>query len=103
MTAPRHTAGPWSVRTFAPLGDEKCGQFAVMGKTPHPSVFVCCGELDPRHGDGAANAALLAAAPDLLEAARAARDLILSYMPRMASAPAALVRLNAAIESAEGR
>ena len=97
-----HTPGPWHIRhnrvTVAVLADN--GDYVT--------------ENVRSHGNQEADARLIAAAPDLLEAAIAARGLIEAWMNGIfkrngilweseADRPPALQRLGAAIAKAEGQ
>ncbi len=67
MTTTTHTPGPWTVRGPIP-GPERWKIIDDSGNVP--SIATC---LDA-HGRGAANARLIAAAPDLLKALQALWD-----------------------------
>jgi hypothetical protein len=96
----RHTPGPWQVPSFAP--------WQVNSKDALPGTFVIASCHEDRHTgrtreERNANARLIAAAPDLLEAAKNA----LATYQAHTDAPSWLIHematLLGAINNAEGR
>lgn len=87
-----HTPGPWTVNGFG-------GSFEVLCRT-RDGVAVSAGEI-PK--DGIANARLIAAAPDLLEAAKDALYTLDRLPADTVTAPGVSRSLRAAIAKAEGR
>lgn len=86
----KHTPGPWAkhggvIRSLG-MNDRKVADVRVLDD------------------EGQANANLIAAAPDLLEAIKAARDLWGDYLPPgNSNAMKAMKLVNAAIAKAEGQ
>ena len=66
MTQEKHTPGPWRVGPFEGHVESESGRFicSAMGTTASPDPG------DTIRNENLANAALIAAAPELLEAAR---------------------------------
>ncbi len=69
----KHTPGPWTLRITKPFSEIEGGQIAI--DAPKWSEFItihqhCC--IDPQ--EGVANARLIIAAPDLLEALKKIRN-----------------------------
>ena len=87
-----HTPGPW----HAPLSDGHARSI-VWAKEPHggPVATICVTDPDDTQ---TANAHLIAAAPDLLEALRA----VIEYMPLKPHVNSAYNRAQVAIAKAEG-
>lgn len=63
----QHTPGPWFIDSFAQIGDEK----SIIGR-------VYCGDIFPNDDlpECTANARLIAAAPELLEALEGLSDIL---------------------------
>jgi len=67
MTQTQHTQGPWRVSGFIKFTDPLCGEnnYPIIHNDKIDIGYMCIGNDDMK-----ANAALIAAAPDLLEALR---------------------------------
>lgn len=106
-----HTPGPWDwdgVRVFAPALDEKVPVTMADGTTAMHGMGLialpyACRPVGAWEGCGShdANSRLIAAAPDLLAAAKAIVDSDI-YSPGCAQTRAAFDLLDAAIAKAEG-
>lgn len=95
QNAVQHTPGPWHSGT-----DRNGAPFVIAGGVE--KIANCW---HPVSGDGYANARLIAAAPDLLEAARAAYKVIdILWVSHHANrSDDALEKLRAAIDRASGK
>ena len=62
MSETKHTQGPWRINKYGSIG---AGE---RGTEPIVAIVEPFYSVDRRHGDHAANARLIAAAPDMLEA-----------------------------------
>lgn len=85
-----HTPGPWTVNGFG-------GEFVVIARLLPDGVAVSAHT--SKRIDEIANARLIAAAPDLLEACRLSQDLLVA----LAGGGEVLRKVGAAIAKAEGR
>lgn len=102
-----HTPGPWRVAPFAPVNGVTLSiddDFGLDGGRDYSLAEVTHGDPDELR----ANAALVASAPDLLDALRAVSDdlvaLLAQRMPReVAEQLTSLEAARAAIARAEGR
>lgn len=115
MSETKHTPGPWSVGKTKPSGDESCRMFFTAvnhGEAANPGNTVAWA-FSASRGDAEnaqANAALIAAAPDLLsEAELTVKDLehmhwriTSGYAVDPAKVDAIMGRLRRAIARAEG-
>lgn len=89
----KHTPGPWKAYK------EKLGQIEIIGPFPenYPVAAICVDNDTDR-----ANARLIAAAPDLLEACYVALEGLMPYTEAGETNPLVL-KVCAAIEKAEGK
>ena len=99
MSNEKHTPGPWHVNytTF----DNAIVRFHIAGET-HGSVYPVCEhtlEITPDSSEQLANAHLIAAAPELLEALKRAA----AMMGRFPQCDEAWKQARAAIAKAEGK
>ena len=77
MTNTQHTPGPWEVSEYRPPYDDMGGDYSI-GYTDADGVFWEIATLEPWRGSRHADARLIAAAPELLEAL----ELIDSHLTR---------------------
>jgi hypothetical protein len=113
-TASRYTPGPWAydgVRVYAPALDRKVmvtlpsGEEVEHGEGLIALIYACQEDILSPIGSHDANAHLITAAPELLEAAKLARDAIGNTRDPfglMLQAEKAYLALRAAIAKAEG-
>ncbi len=100
MSENKHTPGPW----YAEVDDD--GEFFIMTAGPR---YICCGgSVHARMNENKANAPLIAAAPELLEALKfAGPQLEVLHQHYSGSDAAAIFKIigmcRAAIAKAEGR
>jgi hypothetical protein len=96
----KHTLGPWNLRQFFEHGE-------FMGYTVYSAPFDGIADIPDASDTGEANAHLIAAAPDLLEALRALQQEVKSAVKfdvkKHYSLMVADVAASKAIEKAEGR
>lgn len=85
-----HTPGPWSLAE----SDLTPGRYSIY----HNGPIAHCGDTTAEPGDGLANARLIAAAPELLEACRKALTCRISVISAVVDN-----LMRAAIAKAEGR
>jgi hypothetical protein len=105
-----HTPGPWYSHLLLSVACENDGEYGnatCITNTPEHEYAATGDSGDwvafvPHDRDHAANAALIAAAPDLLAAARLANQELIDIGQGSSGSPA-LVALWAAIAKAEGR
>ena len=89
----QHTPGPWNHAADS----LRPGRYSIY----HNGPIAHCGDTTAEPGDGLANARLIAAAPDLLNACRQAADWIDRH--RVSGALGVYDLARAAIAKAEGR
>jgi len=89
----KHTPGPWAVNRYITSGNQSLG-FHITGPRDGSVSPVCVGE-DTGYGEIDANARLIAAAPELLEALKKAVN-------RQGFTNAELITARAVIAKAEG-
>lgn len=78
-----HTKGPWEKR---PWGDKGDFAIAAVGYMPHANVFPRC-EKEGNRETAEADAALIAAAPELLEALEDAKQALAHALHRLSDDP----------------
>lgn len=88
----KHTPGPWH---YFETADGRCRVKPLNGKY----IVAECSAMEPQCEEQRANARLMAAAPDLLEALKAARRFVVSSHEPVGSE---LDDIDAAIAKAEG-
>lgn len=97
MSKQQHTPGPW-VSSYMP---EECGDYVISGGNGVSVAISIGGTKTEAH-----NARLIAAAPELLEAAEHCRELLMRYEINRVNgeeiADEAIAKLNAAIARARG-
>jgi len=87
----KHTPGPWQIN------EKRDDAWEILGPDGDTIYTIC--ELGYTGGNASANATLIAAAPELLNACIAAKAVLASHYGEGAT----LMILNAAIAKAEGR
>jgi hypothetical protein len=95
-TAAQHTHGPWAIARCGENDPKPCGVYSEAVATG----MIC--SIPTQHESAKANAHLIAAAPELLNAARLANEELLA-LGVGSSASLALRALWSAISKAEGR
>ena len=96
MSDVKHTAGPWSLDRDGWIISEKA-DFAIC-------LIDASREVEAYDPEDAANARLIAAAPDLLEALKYAHDhLAVTHYDIDGQPDEIMQRINAALDKAEGR
>jgi hypothetical protein len=105
MTEPKFTKGPWNIE-YKPGLKTRGNSHVVLNPERFPAAFVPAWDA-PEDGEefaadeASANAALIAAAPDMFEALRAAREALASAKPIMAHYEESCARHEAAIKAVD--
>jgi hypothetical protein len=94
MSTTTHTPGPWAIANAGELNPSPCGIRSVS----HPTGMIC--HLPSEHESLEANAALIASAPELLEALQTAQMALFGVVTRNSVVQAALDTARAAIAKA---
>jgi hypothetical protein len=95
MTDSKHTPGPWVI--------DPCGDILGNRNTPTDNGLICGMCEDRRDAEGAANARLIAAAPELLAALKEARSWLIDADGGYGTYDTEIDAVDAVIAKAEGR
>lgn len=96
---PPHTAGPWAASPADMFGDHN---IILADQTEDCRAIAAVVSNMRDHAEVSANARLIAAAPELLEALEEARNVILNHGEDAMTLMSALVMADAAIAKAKG-
>lgn len=104
MTEAKHTPGPWHGTTYIDPSSIAISSEDREERSAVPVCEVSVGFNEPFNGEQIANARLIAAAPDMLEAAKNARTVILNFVEAHGDSGASLIirQLDSAIAKATG-